>query len=120
MNLWDDILARIEMKVNRHSYYTWFRPTRGIPAESHILKVAVPNGFVAEWLEEHYLQLIKEAVKETFGSELEINFSLFKELGEGGMSPELLLPQETVISEKTQRINEPDTTLMSPDSDKDC
>src|SRR6201995_1975525 len=27
MNLWDEILARIESKVNRHSFYTWFRPT---------------------------------------------------------------------------------------------
>ena len=27
MNLWDEILARIETKVNRHSFYTWFKPT---------------------------------------------------------------------------------------------
>ena len=27
MNLWDQILARIETKVNRHSFYTWFKPT---------------------------------------------------------------------------------------------
>src|SRR6266850_1803473 len=30
MNLWDDILARIEAKVNRHSFYTWFRPTSSV------------------------------------------------------------------------------------------
>ena len=27
MNLWDQILARVETKVNRHSFYTWFKPT---------------------------------------------------------------------------------------------
>ena len=26
-NIWDDVLGRIEAKVNRHSYYTWFKPT---------------------------------------------------------------------------------------------
>ena len=26
-NLWDRTLARIETKVNRHSFYTWFKPT---------------------------------------------------------------------------------------------
>ena len=26
-NIWDQVLARIETKVNRHSYYTWFKPT---------------------------------------------------------------------------------------------
>ena len=27
MNLWEQILARVETKVNRHSFYTWFKPT---------------------------------------------------------------------------------------------
>ena len=26
-NIWDAVLARIETKVNRHSFYTWFKPT---------------------------------------------------------------------------------------------
>ena len=26
-SIWDQILARIETKVNRHSFYTWFKPT---------------------------------------------------------------------------------------------
>ena len=26
-NIWDQVLARIETKVNRHSFYTWFKPT---------------------------------------------------------------------------------------------
>ena len=27
MNLWEQVLARVETKVNRHSFYTWFKPT---------------------------------------------------------------------------------------------
>src|SRR5664279_3239705 len=26
-NIWDEILARVHVKVNRHSFYTWFKPT---------------------------------------------------------------------------------------------
>ena len=26
-NIWDQVLSRIEAKVNRHSFYTWFKPT---------------------------------------------------------------------------------------------
>ena len=26
-NIWDQVLTRVETKVNRHSYYTWFKPT---------------------------------------------------------------------------------------------
>ena len=34
------------------------------------LRIAVPNRFVAEWLGEHYLGLIKEAIKVTAGADL--------------------------------------------------
>ncbi len=105
--LWQDCLNIIQTRIKKESFYTWFRPTKGVPDQEKILKVAVPNGFVAEWLEEHYLQLIKEVIKETFGSELEINFSLFKDLGEGGMSPELFQPQETAIADKPKKVAEP-------------
>ena len=27
MNFWEQVLARVETKVNRHSFYTWFKPT---------------------------------------------------------------------------------------------
>ena len=104
--LWQNCLEIIQTKIKKESFYTWFRPTRGVPADSNTLKVAVPNGFVAEWLEEHYLQLIKEVTRETVGSELEITFSLFKELGEGGMSPELVEVQEIAVPEKPQTINQ--------------
>ena len=26
-DIWDQVLTRIETKVNRHSFYTWFKPT---------------------------------------------------------------------------------------------
>ena len=26
-NIWDQVLSRIETKVNRHIFYTWFKPT---------------------------------------------------------------------------------------------
>ena len=35
MNLWDEILARVETKVNRHSFYTWFKPTSFVAEDAH-------------------------------------------------------------------------------------
>ena len=34
-NLWDQVLARIETKVNRHSFYTWFKPTTFVADDRH-------------------------------------------------------------------------------------
>ena len=42
-SIWDQVLSRIETKVNRHSYYTWFKPTTFVADERTALRVRVPN-----------------------------------------------------------------------------
>src|SRR5574341_645921 len=81
--LWQDCLKIIQTRIKKESFYTWFRPTKGVPDQEKVLKVAVPNGFVAQWLEEHYLKLIQEAAQEKSGLNLEINFCLLKDIGDG-------------------------------------
>ena len=34
--IWDEVLGRIETKVNRYSYYTWFRQTSNSASESGV------------------------------------------------------------------------------------
>ena len=54
MNLWDEILARIETKVNRHSFYTWFQPTTFVADDRSSVTVRVPNALFKDWLTKHY------------------------------------------------------------------
>ena len=61
MNLWDEILARIETKVNRHSFYTWFRPTTFVSDDRSSVTVRVPNALFKDWLTKHYAGVISEA-----------------------------------------------------------
>jgi chromosomal replication initiator protein len=63
-NLWEEILARIETKVNRHSFYTWFRPTSFVTDDRTSVTVRVPNGFFKDWLTKHYSGVINEAMSE--------------------------------------------------------
>ena len=64
MNLWDEILARIETKVNRHSFYTWFRPTTFVAEDRSSVTVRVPNTLFKDWLTKHYSGVITEAMGE--------------------------------------------------------
>jgi chromosomal replication initiator protein len=64
MNLWEEILARIETKVNRHTFYTWFRPTSFGTEDSSGLSVRVPNDVFKQWLTRHYAAVISEAMAE--------------------------------------------------------
>ena len=54
MNLWEEILARIETKVNRHSFYTWFKPTTFVAEGTGAIIVRVPNPLFTDWLTKHY------------------------------------------------------------------
>jgi chromosomal replication initiator protein len=63
-NLWDQVLARIETKVNRHSFYTWFKPTSYLDDREGGVHVRVPNALFRDWLTKHYSAVIEEALEE--------------------------------------------------------
>src|SRR5512138_3815052 len=63
-SIWDQILARIETKVNRHSFYTWFRPTALIADGGNQLTIRVPNPLFKDWLTKHYSVVLTEALNE--------------------------------------------------------
>jgi chromosomal replication initiator protein len=63
-NLWDQILGRIENKVNKHSFYTWFKPTAYVTHDDAQVTVRVPNATYQEWLTKHYSGVIEEALRE--------------------------------------------------------
>jgi len=74
MNLWEEILARIETKVNRHSFYTWFKPTMYVTADARTITVRVPNPLFKDWLMKHYAAVITEAMGEVRRPNLAIDF----------------------------------------------
>jgi chromosomal replication initiator protein len=74
MNLWDEILARVETKVNRHSFYTWFKPTTFLAADKQTVTVRVPNPLFKDWLMKHYAGVISEAMNEVKQPNLAVNF----------------------------------------------
>jgi chromosomal replication initiator protein len=63
-NIWDQVLSRIETKVNRHSFYTWFKATTFVADDGAALRVKVPNALFREWLTKHYAAVLAEALAE--------------------------------------------------------
>ena len=63
-NIWDQVLTRIETKVNRHSFYTWFKPTAFVSDHDGSIRVRVPNPLFRDWLTKHYAAVIAEALVE--------------------------------------------------------
>jgi chromosomal replication initiator protein len=74
MNLWDDVLEKVEKKLNRHSFATWFRPTSYLAVHGSTLLVRVPNAQFKEWLTKNYHGVIAEALQELQQSDVTVSF----------------------------------------------
>jgi chromosomal replication initiator protein len=86
MNLWEEILARIETKVNRHSFYTWFKPTSFVAEDEVAVTIRVPNPLFKDWLTKHYSGVIAEAMSELKKGGLLVNY-VADVAGDGGFLP---------------------------------
>src|SRR5438874_3172541 len=74
MNLWDQLLARIETKIGRHAFYTWFRPTAFVAEDRNSVTIRVPNPLFQDWLTKHYSGVIAEAMAEVLRPNLALRF----------------------------------------------
>lgn len=74
--IWARCLLLIKENVNAQSYSTWFKPTRAVDLTPHTLTVQVPSHFFYEWLEDHYSELINQAVKQIVGEGVKLNYSI--------------------------------------------
>ena len=66
--IWDNCLHTIKKNVNSQSFKTWFEPIRPIQLIDSSLTIQVPNKFFYEWLEEHYVALLKKTIRDELGS----------------------------------------------------
>jgi chromosomal replication initiator protein len=73
-NIWEEILSRVQAKVNRHSFYTWFKPTAFVGDDGSTVTVRVPNALFKDWITKHYSGVIAEALDEVRRTEALVNF----------------------------------------------
>jgi chromosomal replication initiator protein len=73
-SVWDQILARVETKVNRHSFTTWFKPTAFVADGGFSITVRVPNTLFKDWLTKHYSVVLTEALAEIRRSDASLVF----------------------------------------------
>jgi len=64
MTIWDQVLARVETKVNRHSFSTWFRRTAFVADDGTRVTIQVPDTVFRDWLLKHYSGVLADALAE--------------------------------------------------------
>ena len=77
--VWQNCLAVIKDNVSLQSYKTWFEPISAIKVQDNILTIQVPSQFFYEWLEEHYITLLRKTIKKELGPEGRLEYSIIME-----------------------------------------
>lgn len=76
VDVWDGCLQMIREKIAPQSFDTWFRPIKPIKLEQQVLTIEVPSQFFYEWLEEHYVGLLREVIHSELGPQGRLEYSI--------------------------------------------
>lgn len=76
---WEKCLDIIKDNVNMQSYKTWFNPIKPVRQEGKVLTIQVPSLFFYEWLEEHYVNLIRRTIKKVIGPGARLEYNIIVE-----------------------------------------
>ena len=70
--LWEKVLEIVKGELSPQSYNSWFSQTKIIRFKDGELTISVPSDFCKDWLEKHYIDFIKNILKDSFGLEEDI------------------------------------------------
>ena len=73
---WALCLEYMSHRVKQQSFNTWLKPTKGNLSENGKFVVRVRNQFVSDWLQNHFRELIEEAIAEILGTSHSLVFEL--------------------------------------------
>ena len=85
--VWANCLKIIKDNVNLQSFKTWFEPIEPVKLEDEVLTIQVPSQFFYEWLEEHYVTLLRKTIKRELGNNARLEYRIVVENSSGNNSP---------------------------------
>jgi len=85
--VWNSCLDLIGQKISEQSFKTWFEPIVPVRLQDKVLTIQVPSQFFYEWLEEHYVHLLKKSIDSELGSEGRLEYSVIVDKGNDKNKP---------------------------------
>lgn len=88
--VWANCLAFIQDNISAQNFKTWFEPIKPIKLQKNVLSIQVPSKFFYEWLEEHYIKLLKSAITRELGDTAKLVYSIVMENSYDNSSPQTM------------------------------
>ena len=85
--IWSKCLAKIKDNIGDQGFETWFKPIKPINLEDKVLTIQVPSQFFYEYLEEHYVQLLRSVIDDQLGRDFRLEYSVVVDTGDDSNQP---------------------------------
>ncbi|KYG83384.1 chromosomal replication initiator protein DnaA [Roseivirga echinicomitans] len=96
VSVWEDCLRFIRSQVGDQSFKTWFEPIVPLKLHEGILTIQVPSQFFYEYLEEHYVQLLRQVIHTELGPQGRLEYSVIVDSGSAqNQAYSVTLPNQT-------------------------
>ncbi len=86
-SVWRDCLSFIKDNIQSQAYKTWFEPIIAVKLSENSLSIQVPSKFFYEWLEEHYVKILKVALTKELGDQAKLVYIIKMENTYGNKQP---------------------------------
>ena len=98
-SVWNKCLTFIEDNITAQAYKTWFEPIKAVKLTDDALSIQVPSKFFYEWLEEHYVKILKVALTKELGKNAKLVYIIKWKIPTGisnRLQKEFLVPIEVI------------------------
>ncbi len=113
VSVWEDCLQFIRGQVGEQSFKTWFEPIKPISLVDHVLTIQVPSQFFYEYLEEHYVHVLRQVIFNELGPEGRLEYSVIVDSGSVRNQPYVVtLPNQN--QNKWDKKGASDPTISNP------
>ena len=117
--VWNECLSFIKVNIKPQAYKTWFEPIKPIKMSGEALTIQVPSKFFYEWLDEHYIKLLRVALVRELGKDAKLIYDVRMENTYSSNSPQTVkIPSSNRDPLKPQRVTVPletkDRELRNP------
>lgn len=90
--VWNNILNLIRSAVPKENFRKWFEPIVPVKLVDQALTIQVPNKFFYDWIESHFLSLLRSCVRKELGDRGKLEYQI---LMEDYQKPQLLSKTKT-------------------------
>ena len=98
-SVWVNCLSFIQDNITPQAYKTWFEPIKAVKLTDNALSIQVPSKFFYEWLEEHYVKLLKVSLTRELGENAKLVYVIRMENTYGNKQP---FTEKIPSSQRTQ------------------